>query len=944
MFNNCKLVYVSFLLLFSSVWSFAQEIGIRDDVMIGRLDNGLKYYIHPNAKPSKKLELRLIVNAGSMQETDAQRGLAHFIEHLMFNGTKSYPKNTLVDKLETMGIAFGADLNAMTSFDETIYILPIPTENKANVEEGFKILKEWAGDALLLDEDIDEERKVILEESRLYKSADRRFYEKYFPQLFNYTRYAERLPIGIDSIIQNAPYQEFKNFYKEWYRPNLMAVVAVGDITFEEGEALIKKYFGDLTNPQVSTPRATITIPPYEKSTAKVLTDKEASSYEATIYFSVAPTPNPKSIQTYRANLLKGIFQMAINRRLAQIKEQEEPPYASAGVYLGSLARENEGLVVSLSPTEDMNIAITAVMTELNRMLTFGISPEELEQGKKALFASAENQLKERNLTSSSVWVDQYVSNFLNQTPIEGPELRLQYLQSMMPSVDKNEVDNFIKSVIKREQTFFATITGPDTRSIKLPTDREVVKLIETALQKEVTPYEAPQLATSLVDVTALKEQKGSILNTTHDSAIGTTYYELSNGLKVALKTTNFKNDEIVFKAENYGGASQYLTSQNLQKENAFFVSNLIDMLGYGDFTPTQLNAYLTGKRVSVRLGMGEISNYVGGASSVADLETLFQLIHLKMTSLRKDEALLKGTINTFKLQLENLRQDPQMVFLDTISKVFYNNNPLAPLNLPTVAMLSKISMDSIAAIYDKEFKQSSSRFFYTFVGNIDEALFKEYITTYLATLPTATHTSNWVDNGLRPAQGYTELNYFGGVEEKALLFQTVHGKIDYSPDLYLKANMLVDILNFKVIEEIREKMGAIYGGGFSVEMSKYPHPYYQLSLQMPCGPQNVDTIMSAINHALEQIKKEGVSQKDLDKVITNYQENYRVSLESNRNWLSEIINMQLWEKDKERFLNYKSVLSKITTSDIKATANLLFGGVNSNIFIATMYPEAYSK
>lgn len=922
----------------------AQEVGITNDVHIGTLDNGLKYYIHPNAKPSKKLELRLVVNAGSLQETETQRGIAHFTEHMLFNGTRSYPKNTLVDRLESMGIAFGADLNAYTSFDETVYILPVPTENRANVGEGFKILKEWAGDALLTDEDIDAERGIVLEESRLSKSSDRRMYEQYLPKLFNHTLYADRLPIGLDKVISEAPYSEFRSFYKTWYRPDLMAVIAVGDITVEEAEALIKKYFGQLENPANPQPRMAVTLPPYEKNEAMVLTDVEATGYNTTVYFSPHQTDRPLSIQTYRSNIIKGLFINALNRRLAELKEQPKPPFAAGDVDIDDYIRGYEGLIVDITPADDMKSAITAVLTEVSRMYRFGITPEELETGKKMMLAAVQNQLKEKDATASGTLVSLYISHFLNQTPVEGQELRFGYYNQMLPNISVAEVNKEIRQWMDIQRTFLAVMTGPDSKQMPLLSEKETVRLIQEVLKKEVTPYVARETKEALVNVGMLELQKGSITKETYDKELDVTYYELANGVKVALKSTRYKNDEIILTADNYGGTSRYNTEADPSPESAFFASLLLDQLGYGDFTPSELGTYMAGKNASVALKMDAVSNQVHGSATVQDLETMMQLLHLKLTALRKDRQQFESFVNTFKKQLAILDKDPETAFMDTLVRAFYNNSRLAPIIVPNEQMLHKMDLDKIYAIYEASFKNAAADFFYVFTGNIDKSVFEKYMLLYLGSLPASGEQTMWVDNGVRPVQGFNELEYHAGVEDKAVILQIIHGKIDYSQDLQLKASMLTEILNFKIMEEVREKLGVIYGGGFSINIEKVPYQNYQILLQLPCGPANVDTILYTVQAELTKLRKEGITRKDLDKVVANYMESYRTSLESNYDWSRRILNINRWEHDKERFLDFPDVLAKITVNDIKATANLLLGGVSSNIFMGVLYPRDYKK
>lgn len=926
-----KVMAFAFLVLPFGV--VAQVLSTTDEVRIGTLENGMKYYIHPNAKPQKKVELRLVVSAGSMQEEEDQLGIAHFTEHMLFNGTKSFPKNMLVDTLQKMGIAFGADLNAYTSFDETVYMLPIPSENRAYIETGFKILREWAGEANMFPADIDAERGVVFEESRSSKGADQRMYKKYFPNLFAGTLYADRLPIGSDSIIKHAPYSAFERFYKTWYRPNLMALIVVGDISMDEGEALVKKYFSDFQNPATIVEKEVITVEKYEKSKAMVLSDKEATGYSFQLFFSNQAKSKPNTIQTYRQNIVNSLFASIVNSRFSDMREVADPPFANAGVGIYSNMKGYECFVVTATPTNNMNLTIETVITELNRVQKHGVTQDELDFQRKRLMSNLENAIKGKaNITSEAIVYD-YIANFLEGAPMPSLEQEQSYYNTIVPTITVAEINKAAQSWIDQSNTFFALITGPDTRKIKLPTDREVVAAIEQNLAKEVGEYNAKALKQQLITEELVA---GKIVSESTDTAFDATTFVLDNGIQVTYKKTALKDDQIRMMAIKKGGTNAY--SEGVTKPNAMFASLVLDQVGYGGFTPNDMRKFLSDKKANVGLGMSETHNTLSGSSNEQDFETLMQLIHLKLTSLNYDTTLFNGFINTYKTQLSFLGLDPTYAFLDTLNKVYYKNDAKAPIVLPTPEMFETLDLNVITDIYNKEFKNTDGLHFY-FVGSLNPDTVKQFAQLYLGSLKNNNTQPKFIDNGLRAIQGFNELEIAKGADDKSLIVQIYHGELDYNEDLALKASILSEILNIKIIEDIRENLAAIYSGGTGIEFEKDPYSYYKLTLQLPCGPESVDTVLYTLQSELNKLKKEGISEVDLNKVKTNLVTKYKENIQNNEFWMNRLANVYSMEGDKDFYLNYLQILDKISPNDIKATANIIFGGPTSNVFQAVLKP-----
>ncbi|MFT4061255.1 MAG: insulinase family protein [Edaphocola sp.] len=902
------------------------------NVTVGKLPNGLTYYIRPNGKPEKKVELRLVVNAGSILENDNQQGLAHFMEHMNFNGTKNYPKNKLVDFLQSIGVEFGADLNAYTGFDQTVYILPIPTDKQGNVEAGFQVLQDWAQGANLTDADIDDERKVVLEESRLGKGADDRMMKKYLPKLLAGSRYSERLPIGKDDILKTFKPEVIRSFYKDWYRPDLMAVAVVGDITVPEAEALIKKHFGVLKNPTNERARTLYEVPAYTNASAMVLTDKEATNYQFQLFFPARKVKKEVTVGDYRTEIIKSLFTQILNRRFQELTQSANPPFAFAVAYADGWARGYESFGLMSMPTNDIKAAVDAAIAELVKADKFGFTNSELEIVKKQMASAMEKTYNERNTTESRRLVEEYIRNFLDGEPIPGIANEYNYYKELLPGITLEEVNKEAKNWLTgvTDKKYFALLTGPDAKQKEIPGDVELKEMVNSALAQTVAANAEKTVAESLLDK---EPAAGKITGEESDKDLGATTYTLSNGLKVTVKKTDFKSDEIVFTAVKKGGASNYGPED---RSNTKFMGDVIEAMGYGNFTPTQLSDALSGKTVGLVPSLGSITSELNGNSSVKDFESLLQLNYLQLTRPRTDEELFKGFINTMSMQVQFLGKNPQAAFIDTLVKVLYHNDPRRPIQVPTSADVAAIDMNRVLDIYRNEFGNADG-FHFFIVGNIDEATLKPLLEKYIAGLPTKGTAPTFKDNGLRPITGNNTFTFKKGEEQKSMVLELFNGEMPFSENAALQTNMVGEILSIKVIEQVREKMGAIYGGGFNGSLEQYPYSRYTVEGYFPCGPENVQPIIKEVNAEIADIKANGPSQKDLDKVKLAILEKRKEAIKTNKYWNGKLEQLLFWNHSKENFLNAEANVNKVTVADIKATANKLFAG---NSFTAILDPE----
>ncbi len=904
-------------------------------IKMGKLENGLTYYILPNKKPENKVELRLAVNVGAINEDDDQQGLAHMCEHMAFNGTKNFKKNDIISFLQDIGVGFGSDLNAYTGFDETVYILPIPTSKPENLEKGFQVLEDWAHNVSYNNEDIDGERPIILEESRLGKGANDRMFRKLYPKLFKGSLYANRLPIGVDSIIKNFPYPAIKRFYKDWYRPNLMAVIVVGDITVEKAEALIRKHFTGLTNPTTIRERKYASVPAYAASDALVVTDKEATSYQVSVQYPAFVKQDLVTDADYRNMEVRSLFSTIFNQRMQELTQKENPPFLYAYGSFGSYARGYDAFSLTAgSGTNAPSTALTAVMTEVERAKRFGFTQAELDRAKKSYLNRMEKSYNDRDKTESASLIDELVQNFLDHEAAPGIEVEFDLSKKIIPTVTLNDI-NAVLDVIKGDKNKLVAVMGPEgTSKLVLPDSLQLMQTMAATEKADVKAYEEKAVATNLLS----KEPKaGKVVSKTVNAKLGTTELKLSNGVTVILKKTDFKNDEIVMSAARFGGKNEYGLKD---KYNAEYATQIVATMGFGTFSPVDLRKSLAGKTAAASDLFSDTKDGFNGSSSVKDVETMLQLVYLHVTAPRKDTALFNSFISKNKSQLAMLSANPQAAFVDTFYKTMFRNNPLAPVAVPHAEYFDQVQIDRAMEIYKAHFGDMSGMQF-AFVGNLDEQKMIPLIEKYIASLPATGKKFTYTDNKVRTAKGKINLNTYKGKEEKSLILAVFAGETPFSEDEALKANALTQVLNIRIIEELREKVQGIYGGGIFGGLDKVPYNSYSFIAQLPCGPEKADTLTKALQNEIEKIRKNGIEESYLSKVKKQWLETHKESIKSNATWAGNIISSKVEGDDIDRFVNYEKYVEKLTTADIKKVANTYLN--SNNMMIATLMPEKYN-
>ena len=906
-------------------------IPVGPQVKVGKLPNGLSYYIQKNARPERRLELRLVVKAGSILEDEDQQGLAHFVEHMAFNGTANFKKHELIDYLQSIGVKFGADLNAYTSFDETVYILPIPTDRPENVARAFQVLEDWAHGLAFDDEEIEKERGIVLEELRLGKGAGDRIGKKVWPKIFNGSRYAERLPIGKEEVLRSFKPDTLRRFYRDWYRPDLMAVVAVGDIEPAQAEKLIRAHFGKLKNPSPARPRTYAEIPRREDTEAVIVTDKEAGGNSILIRYPVQPVREPDTVRGYREQLVESLFTGMLGGRLQELAQQAEPPFLRGGSALAKLTPFYKSFNASaaIGPGGAPK-AIDALVRENERARRYGFSSAELERAKKDMMRSFERAYAEREKTDSNAYVGEYMRNFLQQEPIPGIAAEYGYATELLPGITLDEMNAYARRTIPANSGKLVIYSGIERADMPPPEGSALLAALAAAEKAELAPREEKALGTTLMET---PPKAGAIVAESEDKALGLTRLTLSNGVKVILKPTDFRNDQVVMSAARFGGQSLYGDADIL---NARYANAIVASMGLKDYSPLDLSRVLAGKAAAVTMGLSGYSEVVGASSGATDIETMLQMLWLRFQGVRRDEDLFKSFIGKQVEAARNRLAQPGARFGDTLIATLYNNHPRAPRPLRPEEF-AQISLDRSIAIYRERFSSAKDLTF-VLVGSFDLQAVKPLLATYLGSLPTHDIPTDYRDVGLRPVKGVVKRAVYSGTEPKSTVSLTFTGDAAFSELEQMRLQALVEVLNIRIIEVLREKLSLIYGGSASASLGRIPYQSYSLSVTLPTGPENVDKVLAATFEEFERLKREGPTAADLAKVKQNWIQNHRKALRENGYWLARLQSALVDGTDPAAILTHEQRVQALTPLEVQDAARRYLN--TDNYVQVVLYPE----
>ncbi len=918
--KNFKLLFILvfwgfvFTVCSAQIQNIDKPIPADPNIKIGKLDNGITYYIKVNKKPEQRIELRLAVNAGSICETDGQQGLAHFCEHMCFNGTKNFPSNKIISMLEEMGVKFGAELNASTSFDQTIYMLKVPTDSIEWINRGFQVMEDWAHQVSMEDVEIDKERGVITEEWRLGLGAEDRMQAKYIPVILKGSRYAERLPIGKVDVIKSFPYDTLRTFYKTWYRPDLMAVIVVGDIDPKLAEDKVKEYFGRIPKAVNPKPRIEFQVPENVEPLISVVTDKEASGFNATIFYK-HPKSDNISFTDYRNQLMRSLYTGMLNNRLQEIAQKPDAPFLYAGAGYGSfVSRSLDVYSLSVAAKENqIEKSLEVILTENERVRQFGFTATELDREKKDVLSTYEKMAKESDKTESRSYADELIRNYLTQECIPGIQKEFEITKEFLPGITLEEINKLGQSWTT-DNNMAALITAQQKEGITVPSEQQVAEIIKSVKSNKIEAY-----VDKVSDVPLLSEMPtpSKVIKRTEDKTFGFTDLKFANGVHMILKSTDFKNDEIIISAYSPGGISLYPVADVM---SATLAPAIIAQSGLGEYDFTGLQKKLSGNTAKLTPYINELREGVNGSCSPKDIETMLQLNYLYFTKPRRDESAYNAYVSRIKNMIKPIRSTPRMIFSDTLSKIITMNSPRV-IALPSDTQLDQINLDRSMAIFKERFADASD-FTYLMVGNfkVDEVI--PLLEKYIGGLPSIKRKETWKDETPGFPKGLVVVEVPKNSEPQSTVAMVWKGDFKWNEEDRQGFSMLMNILAIKCRESMREDQGGVYGVSISGSASKLPKPKFSVSASWGCNPENIKKLSQTVLDEMEKIKKDGPTEIDLNKVKETLIRERETKMKENGFWLTALQNHFFTGDILLSLEDFKTLINSYSVNAIKVLAN----------------------
>ena len=932
-----KKLFTVLLVLGSAVLASAQQqpqmppIPTDPNVRIGKLENGLTYYIRHNELPEDRADFYIAQKVGSILEEENQRGLAHFLEHMCFNGTTNFPGKALINYLETIGVRFGENLNAYTSIDETVYnIANVPVIRDGIVDSCLLILHDWANDLTLDPKEIDNERGVIHEEWRTGQGAMMRMYEQALPKAFEGSKYGHRLPIGTIEVIDNFPYQALRDYYEKWYRPDQQGIVVVGDVDVDKVEAKIKEIFSPIEMPDNAAERVYEKVPDNKEPIITIAKDKEQPSTMIYIWHKHPATPNEAkgNIGYLVQNYIFSMIAKMLNARLDELRQNANPPYIMAVTedtdFL--LAKTTQAFAgIAVSKEDGIPTAIAALVREIERARKFGFTASEYARAKADYLRALESAYNEREKVRNAQYVQEYIRHFIDNEPIPGIEMEYTLMNQLAPNIPVEAINSILPQLIT-DENIVINIFGPDKEGMVYPTEAEILDVLNKTKAEEITAY-----VDKVSDEPLMKEtpKAGKIVKT-EEGAFGSTVLTLSNGVRVVVKNTDFKADEIRMSAFSPGGTSIFGTGEALQVK---MLNSVAGLGGLGNFSNVDLEKVLAGKKASISASVNGLTERVNGSCSPKDFETLMQLVYLTFTAPRMDDAAFESFKQRTKASLANQEADPSIALVDTLNKEMYGNHPMAM--RVKAEMIDQIDYNRIMEMYKDRFKEAGD-FTFLFVGNINLEEAKPLIETYLGGLPTINRKENFKDIKLDIQKGARKNLFEKQMETpKATVLNIISGNCPFNLKNSLLMTMLSQIMDMVYTETIREKEGASYGVG-TVGQINYPKEEAIFQIVFDTDPTKREKMEQIVITELQKVAQEGPRPEHLAKVKEFLLKKHIENSKENSYWLGQL-DSYYWNNT-DMNTDYEKLVNEMTVEDVKNFIKTLLD--QGNIIEVTMTAE----
>ena len=930
-----KLILSIFVLALSLVATAQQPQALPIDsaVRVGKLENGLTYYIRHNEYPKQRAEFHIAQAVGATMEEDHQNGLAHFLEHMAFNGTEHFAGKGIIEYFESIGVNFGGNINAYTSLDETVYRLSeVPTVREGIIDSALLVMHDWACGLSLLEEEIDNERGVIREEWRTGAQANRRMWKAINPLKYPGSQYAKRDVIGDTAVINNFTYDALRDYYKKWYGPDNQAIIVVGDIDVDQIEQKIKDLWADVPARVNRGERPLYSVDDNVEPIVAIVRDKEAQYTRIELEFKKPQLPKPfrgtdmAYVQTLALELVCDMF----NNRLSELAMKPEATFVGAGSYYGELVKEKDAFVAVYLAKQGQEVAAYKdLLTQLEKMRRYGFTHAELERVKKETLAAYEKSYNERNTVRNIRYAQEYIRHYLSDEPIPGIAWEYETVQQLLPMLSVDMLNQIAQNLVT-DENLIISFQAPEDETVVLPTEAEAVEFLAAVKNEEI---EAPVEEAIRENLVEKAPKAGKIKKTAYNETLGVTEWTLSNGVRVMVKPTTFKQDEILFYAFSKGGRSLVATED---LPSALLATDVVELGGLADMSATDLQKALTGKRVSISPSISAYSESLNGSSTIKDLETLFQLNYLYFTAPRRDEEAFQTLVSILDSQLANRDKNPKVAWSDSVQMMASNySDRTMILNKDLIA---KVSLDKALEVYNARFANPAD-FMFFFVGNVDPAdkAFQAQVCTWLGGLKTNKKLEKAADDKVRVALG-VQKNYF----TREMETKTASNRIQYtSYDMpYTLANnlnmeMIGRILSTRYLESIREREGGSYGVGCAGWMNLHPVPYAQLIMQFDTDPEKQEKLMSIIHEEVKTIVENGPLAKDLQKEKESMLKDFEEDLEKNGYW--EDVLTTYYKNGINYITEYKAAVEAITAETVQATLKQLTE--SGNVFEVVMLP-----
>lgn len=889
----------------------AQELPVDPLVTTGTLPNGMAYYIRENSEPRNRAFLRLAVDAGSVLEDEDQLGLAHFLEHMAFNGTASYSGNDIISFLERLGMRFGPDINAYTSFDETVYKLDVPTDDPQTFATALDVLYEWSSEMTLDPQEIDKERGVIVEEWRFRRSAAARMREKQYPVLFGDSRYAERLPIGDVDLIETFEPEVLERYYADWYRPGLSAVIAVGDFDASQVERQIREVFAAFEEQSDPRPREVFTVPDHEETRFVVASDPETSYTTVSVYVK-RDAETLTTRDDYRDLIMGQLFTSMFNARLDEISREPDAPFLGAGVSSGSLVRTKAAATLSAAVEGNaVAPALEALVAEVRRVTEHGFTATELERAKQNRLRSIEQAYRERSNINSENFADEYVRAFLEDEAIPGIAYERDLTEELLPTISLENVNDVALSYLDEENrvVMVSAIESDDLPAVR---ESDLRAAFERGQALAVEPYEDAIVTSELLGVLP---EPGRVERETTLDAEGVLDWRLSNGARVLVLPTDYREDQIVFSAFSPGGTSRV---DDERFRSAQYATTFTEQMGYGEFSPSDLQRVLAGKAVSVSPYIDTYEEGFSGSASVEDLETMLQLLHLKMTAPRRDENTFDALKRQFSAVIANQENQPQFQFRSRFQELYSDGHPRT---LPLDAdALEEIELDRLLAAYADRFGDASD-FTFLFVGTIDPAALRPLAERYLATLPADGSDPGWRDVGIDRPEGVVSDTVRAGIEPVSEVIVAFHGGYDFSQDTNYAIRTVERMLSIRMQEVIREDESGTYGVGVQAQFTRVPEERYTILVTFRSSPERIEELTGRVFDVIREVRDEVPDVSYVERIRETQQASFREQLTNNQFWLSQVQYAVKNDRPMAAIRRYLDLVEALEPADLRDAA-----------------------